>query len=330
MQAVQVSEHGGPDALEVVNLPTPTPQAGEVLIRHEAIGVNFVDTQHREGRPYPVALPLIPGIEAAGTVVGLGPDVDGVQPGDRVGFVGYMSGVYAQYSCVPAGRVVPVPAEVTSTLAAASLLQAMTAHAFTHSAAPVSPGDVIVVQAAAGGVGTHLVQMSKSRGATVIATVSSPRKAEAARAAGADHVMLHDDPDLRQRIAHASGGTGVHVVYDGSGRDTFDLSLDVLRATGRLVVYGLTTGPIPPFDVNRLSGITGATSKGSLALTWATLSDYTADRDDLLWRASDVLSWVADGSLRVPIAEIIELADAARAHRLLAERTITGKIVLIP
>jgi NADPH:quinone reductase len=326
---VQVSRHGGPEVLEVVDRPVQKPLAGEVLVRYEAIGVNFVDTQHRAGAPYPMGVPFVPGIEAAGTVTDLGAQCDMFAVGDRVSFIGFMSGVYAESSCVPWQRVVPLPADVTASQAAASLMQAVTAHALTSSAAPVSSGDVVLVHSAAGGVGSYLVQLAKRRNATVIATVSSTTKANVASRLGADHVFLHDDPDLAQRIDDVSRG-GVHIVFDGSGRDTFDLSLDVLRPTGHLVIYGLTTGPVPPFDINRLSGITGATSKGSLHLTWATLSDYTAERADLLWRAADVLSWAADGSLVVPVAHVLPFSDARPAHELVGQRALTGKIVLVP
>jgi NADPH:quinone reductase len=324
MKAVLVSHHGGPDALGVVERPLPTPDTGEVLVRHDAIGVNFVDTQHRSGAPYPIGLPFAPGIEASGTVIDTGAGCDAFGPGDRVAFVGYMSGVYAEYSCVPWQRLVPVPHDVTAVQAAASLLQAMTAHALTFSAAPVAAGETVLVHSAAGGVGSYLVQLSKRRGATVIATVSTPAKAALATALGADHVFLHSATELAQRIAEVAPG-GVHI-----GRDTFDLSLDALRATGRLVIYGLTTGAIAPFDINRLSGITGASSNGSLHLTWATVADYTADRDDLLWRAADVLGWVADGSLAIPNTQLLSLDDAPRAHRLIEQRTHIGKIVLLP
>lgn len=274
-------------------------------------------------------VPFVPGIEAAGTLAEVGPQCDVFAVGDRVAFVGFMSGVYAEYSCVPWQRVVPIPASVTASQAAASLMQAMTAHALTCSAAPVSRGDVVLVHAAAGGVGSYLVQLAKRRGATVPAAVSSTAKADVASRLGADHVFLHDETDVERRVDDISRG-GVQIVFDGSGRDTFDLSLDVLRPTGQLVIYGLTTGPVPPFDINRLSGITGATSKGSLRLTWATLSDYTADRTDLSWRAADVLAWAADGSLVAPVAQVLPLGEAARAHELVGQRTHAGKIVLVP
>lgn len=329
MRVVEVARHGGPQVLEVVDRPIPKPLPGEVLVRHEAVGVNFVDTQHRAGTPYPVDLPFVPGIEAAGTVMDVGSHCDEFAVGDRVAFVGLMSGVYAEYSCVPWQRIVSLPDDVSASQAAASLMQAMTAHALSHSAAPVSRGDVVLVHAAAGGVGSYLAQLAKRREATVIATVSSSAKATAASGFGADHVFLHDEPDLVRRIREVSRG-GVHIVFDGSGRDTFDLSLDVLRPTGHLVVYGLTTGPVASFDINRLSGITGATSKGSLHLTWATLSDHTADRSDLLWRAADVMSWVADGSLTLPPLHVLPLGEAAHAHTLIEQRAHIGKIVLLP
>jgi NADPH:quinone reductase len=292
---VEVSRHGGPSVLTGIERPVPVPAVGEALIRHEAIGVNFVDSQHRKGAPYPIVLPFVPGIEAAGTVVATGAGTD-LAPGDRVAFVGLMCGVYAEFSCVPQHRIIRLP-EATSTLhAAASLMQAMTAHALAVSAAPVSPGDAVLVHAAASGVGRYLVQIAKRRGAFVVGTVSTEAKRASAESAGADVVLIVGDGDLRERI-HSIEPGGVGVVFDGSGQETFDQSLDSLRSTGRYVLYGLTSGSVPLFDVNRLSAITGARSRGSLNLTWATLSDYTADRSDLVWRAAEVLDWVASGSL---------------------------------
>jgi NADPH2:quinone reductase len=316
--------------LQLVDVPDLTPTGDQVLVQHQAIGVNFVDTQHRTGVPYPVTLPLIPGTEAAGVVAAIGPDVTNFQPGDRVGFAGYMSGVYADASVVPQSRLVSIPEAVTFDQAAAVLLQGMTAHALTESVYPVQAGDVVLIHAAAGGVGLYLVQMAKRRGATVIGTVSSVDKARAIERAGADHSILYTQTDFETETQRITGGMGVQVVYDSVGRTTFDKSLQVLRAKGHMIVYGLTSGPVAPFDINRLSGITGGGTHGSLFLTWPTLNDYAARREDLVWRAHDVLNWTARGELTPQIAATFPLANAAHAHALLEQRQVAGKLLLHP
>lgn len=330
MKAVLVQAHGGPDVLQVVVLPDPSPTGDQVLVQHHAIGVNFVDTQHRAGVPYPISLPLIPGTEAVGVVTAIGPDVTEFRPGDRVGFAGYMSGVYADASVVPQSRLVPIPDTVTCDQAAAVLLQGMTAHALTESVYAVRAGDVVLIHAAAGGVGMYLVQLAKRRGATVIGTVSSKDKARAIDQAGADYSILYTETDFEAETKRITGGEGVHVVYDSVGRTTFDKSMNVLRAKGHMVVYGLTSGSVPPFDINRLSGITGGGTQGSLFLTWPTLNDYAARREDLLWRAQDVLNWTANGELIPQIAATLPLADATHAHALLEQRQVVGKVLLHP
>lgn len=330
MQAIFIREHGGPDVLRLEDIPIPVPQRCEVLVKNKAIGVNFVDTQHRSGENYPVTLPLIPGIEAAGVVEAVGPGVTTLNSGDHVGYAGHMGGDYAEYTLVPEEKLVPVPDNVSFELAAASLLQGITAHALTHSVYPVKENDTVLVHAAAGGVGLLLVQMAKRHGATVIGTVSTREKAELAKSVGADHIIVYTRDDFEAETMRLTNGEGVHAVYDGVGKTTFDKGIRVLRAQGYMVVYGLTSGSVPPFDINRLSGITGSGNKGSLFLTWATSSDYTSKREDLLWRARDVFKWLADGTLKVHIAQTFPLAKAAEAHRLIENRKVSGKIVLIP
>lgn len=330
MRAMRITAFGGPDVLNLVTLPVPAPRADEVLVQNKAIGVNFVDTQHRAGAPYPVGLPLIPGIEAAGIVAAVGAAVTDLKPGDRAAFAGHMGGVYAEYSTAPASRVVPLPESIDFATAAAVLLQGMTAHALVYSACPLHTGDVVLIHAAGSGVGVYLAQMARQRGATVIGTVSSPVKADLARRCGVDHVIHYREGDFVAETMRLTEGAGVRAVFDAVGRDTFDGNLAVLRAQGHLVMYGLTSGSVPPFDINRLSGLTGSGNRGSLFLTWATLSDYAASRDDLVWRSQDVLSMAADGRLHVPIAHTLPLAEAARAHRMLEGRQVAGKLLLMP
>jgi NADPH2:quinone reductase len=330
MKAIVIRTHGGPVVLQVEDVPVPTPNGHDVVVKNYAIGVNFVDTQHRAGANYPVNLPLIPGIEAAGVVEAVGSAASLFKAGDCVAYAGYMGGDYAEFTVVPEARLVPVPDGVRFELAAAVLLQGMTAHALSHSVYPIQPNDAVLIHAAGSGVGLLLTQMAKRRGATVIGTASSAEKIKLARSLGADHVIDYSREDFAEATMRLTGGEGVHAVYDGIGRDTFDGSIRALRAKGHMVVYGLTSGPVPPFDINRLSGITGSGNKGSLFLTWATNSDYTSSREDLLWRARDVLGWAAEGSLRMPIAHTLPLAEAAEAHRLIESRRVVGKFILIP
>lgn len=330
MQAIVIREHGGPEVLRVEDVPIPEPAGSDVRVRHVAIGVNFVDAQHRVGAPYPVQLPLIPGVEGAGVVDEVGPDVRAFTVGDRVGYAGHMGGDYAACTLVPEARLVPVPAAVTFEQAAASLMQGMTAHAMAASVHPIAAGETVLVHAATSGVGQFLVQMAKLRGATVIATVSSPAKAYPVAALGADHVIVLSSTDFEAETMRLTDGEGVHVVYDSLGRPTFDRGLRVLRARGHMVVYGLSAGLVPPLDINRLSGITGFPERGSLSVTWATLSDHASEREDLLWHARALFEGIASGDLQVPIARTFPLAEAAAAHRLIEERTTVGKILLLP
>jgi NADPH:quinone reductase len=327
MLAVRVDVHGGPEVLRTVQVPAPTPGPGQVLVRHEAIGVNFVDTQHRAGAPYPVELPLIPGIEATGQVVGVGADVDGVREGDRVAYAGPMVGVYAELAAVPHEVLVPVPDDVTPQTAAAVLLQAMTAHVMTHDVHHGSSGEWALVHAAAGGTGSLLVQFLLRQGVRVVASTSSPQKAAYLRDLGIEHVINHREVDLVQEVHRIVPG-GVDVVFDSVGRATFEASLRSVRPQGLIVAFGQSSGPVPPIDIARLSGLTGEGLPGSVWLTWPTLTDHNATRHALLDRAAAVFTAVRNGTLQPAIAAALPLTDAARAHELLEARDVIGKILL--
>jgi NADPH2:quinone reductase len=330
MRAIRIDASGGPEVLQVVELPMPEPREGEVLVRHTAIGVNFVDTQHRAGTPFPVAFPLIPGTEAAGIIAAIGPAATGVQVGDRVAYAGIMPGVYADCAVVPADRLVPVPEGLDMRMAAAALLQGTTAHYLSHSAYPLQPGDTALVHAAAGGVGRLLVQLAKQRGASVIALVSNPEKAQIASADGAEHTIVASAGGFAAEVRRLTNGRGVDVVYDSVGQATFEESLAALRARGLLVAYGQASGAVPPFDIVHLAGFNRPPGNGSLFITWASNADYTATRAELLWRAGDVFGRVLAGTLHVELAGIFTLSEAAAAHRLLESRKVTGKLILIP
>lgn len=330
MKAIEIRSHGGPEVLRLEDVPAPSPGPGQVLVRNRAIGVNFVDLQHRAGQNYPVTLPLIPGTEAAGVVEAVGAGVSSFRAGDRVGYAGYMGGNYAEATVVPQDKLLPLPDSVGFEAAAAVLLQGMTAHALVHDVSPVNPGDRVLIHAAAGGVGRYLVQMARSRGGLVAGVVSNPQKAEVVRALGADLVIDRSRDDVVEAVDRWTAGEGVRSVFDSVGRDTFEISLRSLGSRGRLVVFGLSSGPVPPFDINRLSGITGDGLRGSLYLTWATLNDWAADVTSLRHRAREVLNGLADGSLRLPDIHRLPLAQAAEAHRLLEDRSFAGKVLLIP
>jgi NADPH:quinone reductase len=329
MLAVRIDMHGGTEMLRAVQVATPTPGPGQVLVRHEAIGVNFVDTQHRAGAPYPVELPLIPGIEAAGQVDGVGAGVEGIREGDRVAYAGPMVGVYAELAAVPQEVLVPVPDEITSKTAAAVLLQGMTAHVMTHDVHHGSSGEWALVHAAAGGTGSLLVQFLLRQDVRVLASTSSPQKAEYLRNLGVEHVINHRDIDLVEEV-HSIVAGGVDVVFDSVGRATFEASLRSVRPKGLIVAFGQSSGPVPPMDIARLSGLTGEGLPGSVWLTWPTLTDYNATRHALLGRAAAVFASVREGTLRPAIASSLPLTDAARAHKLLDAREVIGKILLEP
>jgi NADPH:quinone reductase len=329
MLAVRIDMHGGTEMLRAVQVATPTPGPGQVLVRHEAIGVNFVDTQHRAGAPYPVELPLIPGIEAAGQVDGVGAGVEGIREGDRVAYAGPMVGVYAELAAVPQEVLVPVPDEITSKTAAAVLLQGMTAHVMTHDVHHGSSGEWALVHAAAGGTGSLLVQFLLRQDVRVLASTSSPQKAEYLRNLGVEHVINHRDIDLVEEV-HSIVAGGVDVVFDSVGRATFEASLRSVRPKGLIVAFGQSSGPVPPMDIARLSGLTGEGLPGSVWLTWPTLTDYNATRHALLGRAAAVFNSVLEGTLRPAIAASLPLTDAAHAHELLDAREVIGKILLEP
>jgi len=322
VRAVVVEEYGGPEVLQVRDRDRPEPAAGQLLVELAAAGVNYMDLYGRQGtRPYAGDLPFVPGGEGAGTVAQVGPDVHGVNVGDRVAWAG-VPGSYAEQVLVPAERAVPVPAGVELQTAAAVMLQGITAHYLSHSTYPVQPGDVVVVHAAAGGVGLLLTQLVKRRGGTVIATTSTRDKAELARQAGADVVAAYDG--FVDAVRGASDGSGAAVVYDGVGASTFDDGLRCLRLRGLMVLYGAASGPVSAFDTARLAGA------GSLYLTRPTMGGYIATREELLSRTDELFAWVAPGELDVRIGGTYPLAEAATAHADLAGRRTTGKLLLLP
>jgi NADPH:quinone reductase len=324
MQAIQIQQTGGPEVMTVRDLPTPSPGSGEALIRLEASGVNFIDVYLREGR-YPAPLPYTLGQEGAGTIVALGENTSesGLKVGDRVAWCS-VPGTYAQMALAPVSRLIHVPDAVTSQQAAAAMLQGMTAHYLAHSTYAIQRGDEVLVHAGAGGVGLLLIQMAKSLGARVFTTVSNEEKAELAREAGADEVILYTHEDFATVVKQRASGPGLHAVYDSVGKTTFEKSLEVLRTRGVAVLFGGSSGAVPPFDLIRLS------TMGSLYVTRPTLKDYTVTREELEARAGSVLSDVASGKLKLRIAHVYQLADAESAHRDLEARRTTGKVLLIP
>lgn len=322
MLAIRVNAPGGPEQLVPEKLSLPEPGPSEARVRLEACGVNFIDVYQRSGR-YPGPLPYTPGMEGAGVVDAVGDEVKEVAVGDRVAWAS-VKGSYAEAAIVPAARLVRIPEGIDARAAAAAMLQGMTAHYLAHSTYPIRRGDVVLIHAAAGGVGLLLVQMAKRLGATVFGTVSTDEKAELAREAGADEVILYTQTSFREEVWKLTGGKGAHVVYDSVGKTTFDESLGSLRPLGMMVLFGGSSGPVPPFDPMELN------KRGSLFLTRPTLHDYIADRATLLDRAGDVLGWVADGSLRLRIERTYPLEDAADAHRDLEGRKTTGKLLLVP
>lgn len=322
MRAVRVSRLGGPEVLEWTEVADPTPTDGELLVAVEAAGVNFIDVYRRNGL-YPVPLPSIPGMELAGRVLAVGPGITGIAPGDRVAACD-AQGTYAEQAIVPAARAVSVPDGVSSEQAAAVLLQGLTAHYLVNDTFALRAGQRCVVHAAAGGVGLLLVQLAHRAGAEVFATVGSPAKAQAARAAGADHVIVTSEQEWGAAIEAAAGPRPIDVVYDGTGRDTFARGLEVLRRRGLMVSFGNASGPVEPISPLQLGG------RGSLFLTRPILSDYVATTGELRDRAAAVFGAVTDGALQVAIGERLPLAQAAQAHRLLESRATSGKIILIP
>jgi NADPH2:quinone reductase len=323
MKAIQVQKHGGPEVLALVDLPIPQAKPEQVVIKVAAAGVNFIDTYFREGR-YPAQPPFIVGQECAGVVHQAGSATSTWKPGDRVAYTGTLAGCYAEYTAVTADRLVRIPDGVTEKQAAAAMLQGMTAHYLIYSCYPVKKGDQVLVHAAAGGMGLLLVQLAKQAGARVIGTVSTEEKAELARGAGADDIILYTQQDFEAETKRLTGGAGVHVIYDGVGKTTFDKGLNVLRPRGYMVLYGGASGAVAPFDPIILS------QKGSLFLTRPTLAHYIAARAELEQRSSDLFRWIAEGKLNLHIGHVYPLRDAAQAQGDLESRKTTGKLLLIP
>jgi NADPH2:quinone reductase len=322
MRAIQVQKTGGPEVLTLVDLPVPKPKANEAVVKIAAIGVNFIDVYFREGR-YPSALPFVDGQEAAGTVTEVGSDVKSVKPGDRVAYTGVI-GAYAEYAAVPADRLVHVPDKITDQQAAAAMLQGMTAHYLVNSTYPLKKGETALIHAAAGGVGLLLVQMAKSIGARAIGTVGTEEKAKLAREAGAEEVIIYTQQDFEVEIKRLTENKGVHVVYDGVGKSTFEKGLNVLRPRGYIVLFGGASGAVPPFDPIALS------QKGSLFLTRPSLLHYIATRQELEQRSSDVFNMILAGKLKLRIGHVYKLEEVQQAHRDLEGRKTTGKILLVP
>lgn len=322
MKAIQVQKTGGPEVLTLVDIPAPKPRANEALIALKAVGVNFIDVYFREGR-YPAQTPFVPGQEGAGVVTEVGSDVKDLRPGDRVAYAGTLTS-YAEYTVVPAERLVKIPEKVTFEQAAAAMLQGMTAHYLVRSCYPLKKGETALIHATAGGVGLLVVQMAKKTGARVIGTVGNEEKAKLAKAAGVDDLILYTKQDFESETKRLTDNQGVHVVYDGVGKDTFEKGLNTLRPRGYMVLFGGASGAVPPFDLIKLS------QKGSLFVTRPTLKDYILTRDELLWRANDVLNAIATRELSIHIGHSYRLAEAQQAHRDLEGRKTTGKVLLIP
>ncbi len=321
-RAIRIQQHGGPEVMTLGSVPESAPGPDDALVRVEAAGVNFIDTYHRTGL-YPVPTPFTPGVEGAGVVEAVGPGVSDLSPGDRVGWVMQM-GSYAEQAVRPAAKLVRLPEGVTTTQAAAALLQGMTAHYLVRSTFRVQSGMPVLVHAAAGGMGLLLCQMCRALGARVFGTVSTEAKAQAARAAGADHVIRYTEQDFAEAIREELGEERLAVAYDSVGETTWRKSLGLLRPRGMLVLFGQSSGPVPPIDPLLLA------QNGSLFITRPTLGDYAATPDELKWRAGEVLDSVASGKLRLTIDRELPLAEAAEAHRLLEGRATTGKLILRP
>ncbi len=322
MKAIQVSQTGGPEVLTLVDLPGPTPKPNEAVVEIKAAGVNFIDVYFREGR-YPAPLPFVNGQEGAGLVTEVGVDVRDVRVGDRVAYTGAL-GSYAEYAAVPADRLIRIPDQIDFEKAAAAMLQGMTAHYLSHSSYPIKPGETALIHAAAGGVGLLLVQMCKLLGGRVIGTAGSPEKAALARDAGADEVIIYTTQDFEAETKRLTEGKGVHVVYDGVGRTTFQKDLSVLRPRGYLVLFGGASGAVPPFDLLEL------TKHGSLFVTRPSLQHYVATRAELRQRSGEVLQMIVSEDLKLRIHKQYPLAAAQQAHRDLEGRKTTGKLLLIP
>jgi NADPH2:quinone reductase len=322
MKIIQVSKHGGPEELKLTDAPKPSPGPKEALVKIAASGVNFIDIYFRIGL-YKAELPLTPGNEAAGTVEAVGPEVTEVAPGDRVAYAMYR-GSYAEYAAVPAQQLVKLPEAVGFETATAAMLQGMTAHYLTHSTFPLNTGDKCLIHAAAGGAGRLLVQMAKMRGATVYGTAGTDEKAAIAKEAGADEMIVYTRQDFATEVKRFTDGKGVDVVYDSVGASTFLKGLDIIRPRGMMALFGQSSGAVAPFDPSILN------QKGSLFLTRPSLAHHCLTREELSWRAGDVLNWIASGKLELRIEKAYALGDAAQAHRDLEARKTAGKLLLVP
>ncbi|HVW83727.1 MAG TPA: quinone oxidoreductase [Bryobacteraceae bacterium] len=322
MKIIQVAQNGGPEVLKVVDAPTPSPGPKQALIRVAASGVNFIDVYFRIGL-YKADLPFTPGNEGAGTVEAVGPEVTEVKPGDRVAWAMHR-GSYGEYAVVPSAQLVRLPDGLDFNTAAAAMLQGMTAHYLTHSSFPLKKGDKCLIHAAAGGAGRLAVQMAKMLGATVYGTAGTDQKAEIAKSAGADEVIVYTRQDFVAEVKRFTDGKGVDVVYDSVGASTFLKGLDLIRPRGMMVLFGQSSGAVPPFDPSILN------QKGSLFLTRPSLAHHCLTREELLWRAGDVLGWIASGKLELRIEKTYALAEAPQAHRDLESRKTAGKLLLIP
>lgn len=322
MKAIQIKQNGGPEVMELVEIPAPQPKSNEAVIKIKAAGVNFIDVYNREGR-YKAGLPLVLGQEGAGVILALGSEVHDFAVGDPVAYTMSL-GSYAEYAAVPAARLVKIPAGVGEREAAAAILQGMTAHYLAHDTYPLKRGETALIHAAAGGVGLLLVQMAHHIGARVIATVSTEEKAALARVAGADEVILYTQADFEAETKRLTGGQGVDVVYDSVGKTTFDKGLNLLRPRGMMVLFGASSGAVAPIDPQILN------QKGSLFLTRPTLAHYTLTVEELRQRAGAVFGMIREGKLKLRIEHVYPLADVQQAHRDLEARKTTGKVLLLP
>jgi NADPH:quinone reductase len=322
MKAIQITQTGGPEVMQLAEVSVPQPKSNEIVVKIKAAGVNFIDVYNREGR-YKAPLPLILGQEGAGTVIAIGSDSHGFSVGDPVAYTSVL-GSYAEYAAVPADRLVKIPSGVSEREAAAAMLQGMTAHYLSHDTYPLKKGETALIHAAAGGVGLLLVQMARNIGARVIATVSTEEKAKLARGAGAHDVILYTQSDFEAETKRLTGGKGVDVVYDSVGKTTFDKGLNVLRPRGMMVLFGGSSGAVPPMDPLLL------THKGSLYLTRPSLGNYISTSQELQQRAGAVLNMIAEGKLKLRIEHTYPLAQAQQAHRDLEARKTTGKLLLLP
>ena len=322
MKAIQMTETGGPEVMKYTDVKDPEPGPGQALVHIKAAGVNYTDVYSRSGVNHPATLPAIPGIEGSGVVLKLGEGVTEVAVGDRVAYSSG-PGSYAEVGAIPAWRLMKVPESLTFEQAAAAMLQGMTAHYLSHDAYPLKPGDTALIHAGAGGVGQLLIQMAKIRGAEVITTVSTGEKAEIAKAAGADHVVMYTSQDFAEEVKRITDGQGVQVVYDAVGVATFDQSIASLAVRGYMISYGAAAGPVPPVPLATLN-------PKSLFLSRPTLVSYTLTREEIAMRSGAIFDWIGSGKLKLSISQTFPLSEAAESHRQLEGRLTTGKLLLIP